>query len=100
MYNECAWFSLEPAREAVGGKDKSMITIELDLASEKQLEALARRQGRDVSQVIAYIVEAYLDAKNWSQDSIDDWANASATLAAETFAEESWEEGESAHGPG
>lgn len=77
-----------------------MITLQLDLANQERLEELAKRQGRDVSQLAAHIIEAYLDAQSWSHDSADEWAEASTALAPEIFAEENWREGESAHGPG
>jgi predicted transcriptional regulator len=77
-----------------------MITLQLDLSNEQRLEELAKRQGRNVSQVAAHIIEAYLDAQAWAHDTAEQWAAASTALAGEIFAEENWPEGESAHGPG
>ncbi|MEX0612121.1 MAG: hypothetical protein WD738_17980 [Pirellulales bacterium] len=77
-----------------------MITLQLDLANEQRLEALAKRQGRDVSQVASHIIEAYLDAQTWGKDTAEQWAEASTALTGEIFAEETWTDGESAHGSG
>ena len=78
----------------------SMITLKLDLATQERLEKLAKRQGRDVAQLAAHIIEAYLDAGAWSHDSAEQWAESSTALAPEIFAEEHWTDGESADGPG
>ena len=77
-----------------------MITLQLDVTNEGRLAELAKRQGRDVSQLAAHIIEAYLDAQAWSHDSAEQWAAASTALATEIFGEEEWTEGDSAHGPG
>jgi predicted transcriptional regulator len=71
-----------------------MITLDLDLANEQRLEELAKRQGRDVSQLVVHILEAYLDAQAWPRDSADDWAEASTALTVEVFDEEDWSPGD------
>jgi predicted transcriptional regulator len=77
----------------------SAITLQLDLANRQRLEQLAKRHGRDASQLATHIIEAYLDARDWSRDSAEQWAEASTTLAAEIFADEEWTEGDLADGP-
>jgi hypothetical protein len=75
-----------------------MVTLQLDLANEEQLEELAKRSGQEVGQLATRIIQAYLDAQGWSHDSEEQWAEASAALTAEVFAEEKWTDGESADG--
>lgn len=58
-----------------------MITVQLDQSNEQQLQELARRQGRDAAQVAAHIIEAYLDARGWAQDTDEQWAESSTALA-------------------
>jgi predicted transcriptional regulator len=77
-----------------------MITLQLGLTNERRLAELAKRQGRDVSELAAHIIEAYLDARAWSHDSAEQWAEASTALAPEIFGEEDWTEGDAGHGPG
>jgi predicted transcriptional regulator len=77
-----------------------MITLELDIAHEQRLEDLARRRGRNVSQLVSHIIEIYLDAQSWVHDSAEQWAEASTALTPEIFAEEDWEVGENTDGSG
>lgn len=71
-----------------------MITFSLDQANEQRLAALAKLQGRDVSQLAVHIIEAYLDAQAWARDSEAAWAEASTALTAEVFEEEDWSAGD------
>lgn len=71
-----------------------MITLALDQPNEQRLAELAKRQGRDVSQLVVHILEAYLDAQAWPRDSADDWAEASTALTVEVFDEEDWSPGD------
>jgi predicted transcriptional regulator len=75
-----------------------MIAVQLDSSNEKRLQELANQQGRDIGQLVAGIIEAYLDAQAWGHDSAEQWADASAALAGEVFAEEDWADGDSADG--
>jgi predicted transcriptional regulator len=75
-----------------------MITLQLDHANEEQLTELAKLHGRDASQLATRIIQAYLDAKGWSNDSEAQWAEASVALSTEIFSEEDWIGGESANG--
>ena len=77
-----------------------MISLQLDRTNQERLQELANRQGRDIGQLAAHIIEAYLDARNWPRDSADQWAEASTALTAEIFAEENWTDGEQPDGPG
>ena len=103
--SRCSDDLLEPVRYSRMGKalitaEDLMISLELDSSNEQRLQALANRQGQDVSQVAARIIESYLDANAWDRDTDQQWAEASTALAREVFADVEWPEGESADGSG
>lgn len=70
-----------------------MITIHLDPAREERLRQLAESQGQDKSQLAQRVLEDFLDAKAWPEDSSDDWADASVALTPEILPKDDWEEG-------
>lgn len=70
-----------------------MVTLNLDPTNQQRLEALAKQRGADASQIVAQIVEAYLDAQNWKHDSTEAWAESSVALSGEVFGEEDWADG-------
>ncbi len=65
-----------------------MITIQLDEAKQQRFEQLATSAGQDVSELVQRIVDEYLDAQAWCQDSAEDWAAASVALAPDILASE------------
>jgi predicted transcriptional regulator len=67
-----------------------MITLQLDRENEERLQELAKLRGRNLSELVADIIGAYLDARCWSKDTSEQWAESSTALAAEVFATEEW----------
>lgn len=77
-----------------------MISIQLDDAKQQRLRELATSAGQDVAQLIQRIVDEYLDAQAWREDSAEDWATASVALTPEILAGESWDDGDVSHESG
>jgi hypothetical protein len=75
-----------------------MIAVQLDSSNEQRLRELASQQGREIGQLAAHIIAAYLDAQAWGRDSAEQWAEASSALTSEVFAEEDWADGDSGDG--
>ena len=67
-----------------------MITIHLDAETERRLRELAASLGQEVSALAGHVLEDYLHAQAWPQDSAQQWAEASVALAPAVFPKEVW----------
>ena len=69
-----------------------MVAIDLDQAHLERLDALAKSEGRQPSELARRIVLDFLDLESLPADSNADWAQASVELSPEILGDESWED--------
>jgi len=67
-----------------------MITISLDPARESQFKRLAESRHEDVGHLARQVLEDFVDANSWREDTDEEWAESSVALTPEVFPAESW----------
>jgi len=76
----------------------AMVIIQLDSLKEERLRELAAAQGEELSDLARRVVEDYLEAQSWTEDTPEAWADASLGLTPELLPEEAWDDRDAADG--